>query len=93
MCCSLRRPRRDGPALCPQALYALIDQELHGPDPHGRADSTAVVAELTDAYGVFPFVKGTRPQASNQHLIGYGGSYYNYAFTRCVSETLPGMSV
>lgn len=67
-----------------QALYALIDQELHGPDARGRADSTAVVAELMDAFGAFPFVKGTRPQASNQHLVGYGGSYYNYAYTRCV---------
>ena len=70
--------------VAPQALYALVDQELHGPDPRGRADSTAVVAQLTDAYGAFTFVKGTHPQASNQHLIGYGGSYYNYAYTRCV---------
>ncbi len=65
-----------------QALYALIDQELHGPDPRGRSDSTAVVAELTDAFGAFPFVQGTRPHARNQHLIGYGGSYYSYAYTR-----------
>ena len=65
-----------------QALYALVDQQLHGPDPRGRSDSTAAVAELTDAFAAVPFVRGTQPQARNQHLIGYGGTYYSYAYAR-----------
>ena len=44
-----------------------------------------MLADLQDRYGSVPYVKGTHMQARNNHLVGYGGTYYGYAYTRCLA--------
>ena len=66
-------------------LYALADQTLHGADVPTAGHSSQVLADLQDRFGAVPHVKGTHMQARNHHLVGYGGTYYGYTYTRCLA--------
>lgn len=68
-----------------QVLAALADQALHGPQAPSNGSSTQLLADLQDRYGCVPYVQGTHMQARNSHLVGYGATYYGYAYTRCLA--------
>lgn len=66
-------------------LAALADQALHGAQPPSGGSSTQLLADLQDRYSCVPYVQGTHLQARNNHLVGYGATYYGYAYTRCLA--------
>lgn len=70
---------------CAQVLYSLADQALHGAAVPTGGCSSQMLADLQDQYGAVPYVRGTHMQARNNHLVGYGGTYYGYTYTRCLA--------
>jgi intermediate peptidase len=70
-----------------QILLASMDQIYHSSvvlDP--GFDSTAALAELTNAKGLIPYVPGTSFQTQFGHLFGYGATYYSYLFDRAIAS-------
>jgi thimet oligopeptidase len=72
-----------------QMFYAATSLELHRRDPTGL-DTTAVVAELQEAYTPFRHVEGTFFQESFGHLDGYSALYYTYMWSLVIAKDLVG---
>jgi thimet oligopeptidase len=72
-----------------QMFYAATSLELHRRDPTSL-DTTAVVAELQEAYTPFRHVEGTFFQESFGHLDGYSAIYYTYMWSLVIAKDLVG---
>lgn len=71
-----------------QIQIAMIDHKLHNPDfQRLHQTSTAeIVEEVTQEFGVLPYIKHTNREAWLTHLVSYGGRYYSYIYSRHVGN-------
>jgi thimet oligopeptidase len=70
-----------------QMFYAAVSLELHSRDPR-TLNTTAVVADLQNAYTPFRFVEGTHFEASFGHLNGYSAIYYTYMWSLVIAKDM-----
>eukprot|EP00850_Spirogloea_muscicola_P012956 SM000086S23008 [mRNA] locus=s86:76943:81851:+ [translate_table: standard] len=71
-----------------QVLYALVDQELFGPQPLRANSTTAVLVELQKQHTNLTHEEGTHWQTRFSHLVGYAGGYYSYLYARCFASQI-----
>jgi thimet oligopeptidase len=73
-----------------QMFYAAVSYFLHQDASDGGlpADLTARVAELQEAYDLFPFIEGSHFHASFGHLDGYTSGYYTYMWSLVIAKDL-----
>ncbi|MDP3542873.1 MAG: M3 family metallopeptidase [Elusimicrobiota bacterium] len=74
-----------GLATSRQLLFAAVDQLYHGKPP---ADTTAAYARLASSVSLIPTSKGTHPEASFGHLMGYDSGYYGYLWSKVYAEDM-----
>lgn len=72
-----------------QLFYTALDFTLHdGFKAQTASDTDQLVEQLQNHYTRFPYVKGTRFQASFGHLIGYSSRYYGYLWSRVFADDM-----
>lgn len=70
-----------------QIQIAMIDHKLHNLDFHTLDQTSAeIVEDVTQEFGVLPYIKDTNREAWLTHLVSYGGRYYSYIYSRHVGN-------
>jgi thimet oligopeptidase len=72
-----------------QIFYGLLDMTFYDKfDPKSGQDTSDVVKNLQDAISLYPFVEGTRMEASFGHLNGYAAGYYGYLWALVYAQDI-----
>lgn len=73
---------QSGNNLLQQIFYGLLDLTLHEEfDSSSLKSTTEIMSELQNSITHYTYTVGTHQQASFDHLLGYGASYYGYLWS------------
>ena len=73
---------QSGNNLLQQIFYGLLDLNLHEEfDSSSLKSTTEIMSELQNSITHYTYTVGTHQQASFDHLLGYGASYYGYLWS------------
>ena len=73
---------QSGNNLLQQIFYGMLDLTLHGGSDSSNVKSTTeIMSELQNSITNYDYIEGTHMQASFDHLLDYGASYYGYLWS------------
>ena len=73
---------QSGNNLLQQIFYGMLDLTLHGHfDSSNVKSTTEIMSELQNSITNYDYIEGTHMQASFDHLLDYGASYYGYLWS------------
>ena len=73
---------QSGNNLLQQIFYGILDLTLHGGSDSSNVKSTTeIMSELQNSITNYDYMEGTHMQASFDHLLDYGASYYGYLWS------------
>ena len=73
---------QSGNNLLQQIFYGILDLTLHeGFDSSNVKSTTEIMSELQNSITNYAYTEGTHQQASFDHLLDYGASYYGYLWS------------
>ena len=73
---------QSGNNLLQQIFYGMLDLTLHGGSDSSNVKSTTeIMSELQNSITNYDYMEGTHMQASFDHLLDYGASYYGYLWS------------
>jgi len=73
---------QSGNNLLQQIFYGMLDLTLHGESDSSNVKSTTeIMSELQNSITNYDYIEGTHQQASFDHLLDYGASYYGYLWS------------
>jgi len=73
---------QSGNNLLQQIFYGMLDLTLHGQfDSSNVKSTTEIMSELQNTITNYDYMEGTHMQASFDHLLDYGASYYGYLWS------------
>ena len=73
---------QSGNNLLQQIFYGILDLTLHeGFDSSNVKSTTEIMSELQNSITNYTYTEGTHQQASFDHLLDYGASYYGYLWS------------
>jgi len=73
---------QSGNNLLQQIFYGILDLTLHEEyDSSNVKSTTEIMSELQKSITNYDYMKGTHMQASFDHLLDYGASYYGYLWS------------
>ena len=83
------RNLQSGNDLLQQVFYGILDLTLYdGYDPSGPLSTTDIVVQLQNSITNYPYFEGTHQQASFDHLLDYGASYYGYLWSEVYAHDM-----
>jgi len=73
---------QSGNNLLQQIFYGMLDLTLHEQfDSSNVKSTTEIMSELQNSITNYDYIEGTHMQASFDHLLDYGASYYGYLWS------------
>jgi thimet oligopeptidase len=73
---------QSGNNLLQQIFYGILDLTLHEEfDSSNVKSTTEIMSELQNSITNYAYTEGTQQQASFDHLLDYGASYYGYLWS------------
>ena len=72
-----------------QIFYGVYDFTLHDSfDPYGELNTTDIAKILQNELTLYPYLEGTKMQASFGHLVDYEAGYYGYLWSKVYAQDM-----